>query len=287
MSTDAAPSVRRPGRRRIGAWIGTTFLAILLLYNLTPFAWMVLTSLKTDREAIQIPPTYLPEEFTWDAYTEILLVSDFARFFLNSLVIATSAAVISAALGSLAGYGFSRFGLRGRTVVLGAILASQMLPGVLTVGPYFELLTRVGLYNTYPGLVIAFVALTLPFSTWMMKGYTDSVPEELDHAAAVDGCTPFGAYRRVILPLTAPGVAAALIFAFLLTWGDLLWVLVLTTGGDMSTITLGLTRLVTQFRTVWPELMAGSVVAAVPCLLLYTWLQQYLVAGMAAGAVKE
>lgn len=278
---------RRRRGRRIGAAIATVFLALVLLYNITPFAWMVLTSLKTGSEAVRIPPTLFPEDVTFRAYTQILVYADFVRYFLNSLVIALGTAIVSAALGSLAGYGFSRFAFRGRAVLLAAILASQMLPGVLLVGPYFEVLSRVGLYNTYVGVILAFTTITLPFSAWMMKGYTDSVPREIDQAAAVDGCTPLRAYLRVVLPLTAPGAVAALAFSFLLAWGDLLWVLVLTTGKDMSTLTLGLTRLVTQFRTVWPQLMAGSVIAVVPCLVLYTWLQRYLVAGMASGATKE
>ena len=167
------------------------------------------------------------------------------------------------------------------------ILASQMLPGVLLVGPYFKMLATVDLYNTYPGLILAFTAITLPFSTWMLKGFIDSVPEELDDAALIDGCSSLGAFVRVILPLIAPGMVATVIFAFLLAWGDLLWVLVLTSGEKMTTVTLGLTRLVTQFRIIWPQLMAGSTIAALPALILYMLLQNHLVAGLTAGAVKE
>jgi multiple sugar transport system permease protein len=143
------------------------------------------------------------------------------------------------------------------------------------------------IHNTYPGLILAFTAITLPFSTWMLKGFMDSVPEELDDAALIDGCTPLGAYVKVILPLIAPGMVATVIFAFLLAWGDLLWVLVLTSGEKMTTVTLGLTRLVTQFRIIWPQLMAGSMIGALPPLILYLVLQNYLVAGLTAGAVKE
>jgi multiple sugar transport system permease protein len=149
------------------------------------------------------------------------------------------------------------------------------------------MLSTVELYNTYPGLILAFTAITLPFSTWMLKGFIDSVPEELDDAALIDGCGPLGAYLRVILPLIAPGMVATVIFAFLLAWGDLLWVLVLTSGEKMTTVTLGLTRLVTQFRIIWPQLMAGSTIGAVPPLILYLLLQNYLVEGLTAGAVKE
>ncbi len=148
------------------------------------------------------------------------------------------------------------------------------------------MLARLGLYNTYPGLILAFTTITLPFSTWMLKGFTDTVPQELDQAALVDGCTRLGAYARVILPVIVPGMIATMIFAFLLAWGDLLWALVLTSGDDMATVTLGLSRLVTQFRIIWPQLMAGSVVAAFPPVVLYLVLQRYLVAGLTGGALK-
>lgn len=281
---------RRPRRRRLtGGWrlAVYAFLGVVLLYNLTPFAWMVLTSLKTDAEALRIPPTVLPEEPTVEAYVQLLLYADFIVYFRNSFIVALGAALLSTALGALAAYGASRFRFVGRGALLTFVLASQMLPGILLVGPYFEVLSRVGLYNTYIGVILAFTTLTLPFSVWMLKGYTDTVPAELDQAARVDGCTPFAAYRRVVLPLIAPGLVATIVFAFLLSWGDLLWVLVLTSGEDMATFTLGLTRLVTQFRTYWPQLMAGSVVAVVPCVILYSWLQRYLVTGLSAGAVKQ
>ncbi|HAL61433.1 MAG TPA: carbohydrate ABC transporter permease [Chloroflexi bacterium] len=275
------------GKRRRGAVIAYLFLALVCLYNLAPFVWMVFTSLKTDKEAYAIPPTFWPQEPTSEAYTQVLLWTNFPRYFLNSTVISLGTALLSTLIGSLAGYGFSRFIFRGRATLIGIILASQMLPGVLLVGPYFKVLAKFGLYNTYPGLILAFTSITLPFSTWMLKGYIDTVPEELDQAALIDGCTRLGAYSRVILPVIAPGMVATMIFAFLLAWGDLLWVLVLTSGDKMATVTLGLSRLVTQFRIIWPQLMAGSAVGALPPVILYLVLQNYLVEGLTAGAVKE
>ena len=170
---------------------------------------------------------------------------------------------------------------------MGIILATQMLPGVLLVGPYFKLLAKMNLYNTYPGLILAFSTITLPFSTWMMKGFIDTVPAEMDQAGLIDGCNTLGVFFRVVMPVITPGMVATMIFAFLLAWGDLLWVLVLTSGDSMATVTLGLSRLVTQFRIIWPQLMAGSVVGAMPPIILYLFLQNYLVKGLTAGAVKE
>jgi multiple sugar transport system permease protein len=270
----------------------TTVLAYLILigvclFNLLPFVFMLFTSLKTDQEAYAIPPTFWPKRATLDAYTQIIVWSDFPRYFLNSTIVSLGTALLSTVLGALAGYGFSRFDFRGRGSYMGLILATQMLPGVLLVGPYFKLLSAVGLYDTYLGLILAFTTITLPFSVWMMKGFVDTVPEELDHAALVDGCTPLGAFVRVVLPVIGPGMVATIVFAFLLAWGDLLWALVLTSSDDMAMVTLGLSRLVTQFRVIWPQLMAGSVIASVPCMVLYLTLQNYLVKGLTAGAVKE
>jgi multiple sugar transport system permease protein len=274
-------------RLRPGLILAYLVLGLVLLYTITPFLWMIFTSLKSDKEAVTIPPTLWPKEPTLEAYIQILLWGNFPIWFLNSTIISLGTALLSTVIGSFAGYGFSRFSFRGRATLIGIILSSQMLPGVLLVGPYFKMLSTVELYNTYPGLILAFTAITLPFSTWMLKGFIDSVPEELDDAALIDGCTPLGAYLKVILPLIAPGMVATIIFAFLLAWGDLLWVLVLTSGEKMTTVTLGLTRLVTQFRIIWPQLMAGSMIGALPPLILYLLLQNYLVEGLTAGAVKE
>jgi len=274
-------------KRRRSAIIAYLFLALVCFYNIIPFVWMVFTSFKTDKEAYAIPPTLWPQQPTTEAYAQVLLWTKFPRYFLNSTVISLGTALLSTLVGSLAGYGFSRFVFRGRATLIGIILASQMLPGVLLVGPYFKMLAKVGLYNTYPGLILAFTTITLPFSTWMLKGFIDTVPEELDQAAMVDGCTRLGAYYKVVMPVIAPGMVATMIFAFLLAWGDLLWVLVLTSGENMATVTLGLSRLVTQFRIIWPQLMAGSVIGALPPTILYVLLQNHLVAGLTAGAVKE
>ena len=169
---------------------------------------------------------------------------------------------------------------------MGVLLASQMLPGVLLVGPYFKMLCWLGLYNSRFGLIIALTTITLPFSTWMLKGFLDTVPRELDEAALVDGCGRLRTFLRVIMPVITPGMVATVIFAFLLAWGDLLWALVLTSSEGMTTVTLGLSRIVTEFRIIWPMMMAGSVIAAIPPLFLYLLLQKYLIQGLTRGAVK-
>ena len=263
------------------------FLILVCIYCLIPFAWMLSTSLKTEAEAFRIPPTWIPLEPTIDSYIGIWVRKNFGIYFLNSTVISLTTAVLSTFFGTLAGYGFSRFFFRRRKFLIGFFLATQMLPGVLLVGPYFKILSRLGLYDTRTGLIIAFLTICLPFSTWMMKGFIDKVPLELDQSAMVDGCSRIGLFFKIILPIVAPGMVATILFEFLLAWGDLLWALCLTSSENMITVTLGIARTVGEFRIIWPMLMAGSLVGGMPAILLYIFLQRLLVQGLTAGAVKE
>ena len=263
------------------------FLIMVCIYCLIPFAWMLSTSLKTETEAFRIPPTWIPLAPTIESYIGIWVRKNFGVYFLNSTVISLATAMLSTFFGALAGYGFSRFLFRGRKFLIGFFLATQMLPGVLLVGPYFKIMSSVGLYDTRTGLIIAFLTICLPFSTWMMKGFIDKVPEELDQSAMVDGCSRIGLFFKIILPIVAPGMVATILFAFLLAWGDLLWALCLTSSENMITVTLGIARTVGEFRIIWPMLMAGSLVGGMPAILLYIFLQRLLVQGLTAGAVKE
>ena len=263
------------------------FLILVCIYCLIPFAWMLSTSLKTETEAFRIPPTWIPLEPTIESYIGIWVRKNFGMYFLNSTIISLATAILSTFFGALAGYGFSRFLFRGRKFLIGFFLATQMLPGVLLVGPYFKIMSRLGLYDTRTGLIIAFLTICLPFSTWMMKGFIDKVPEELDQSAMVDGCSRIGLFFKIVLPIVAPGMVATILFAFLLAWGDLLWALCLTSSENMITVTLGIARTVGEFRIIWPMLMAGSLIGGMPAILLYIFLQRLLVQGLTAGAVKE
>jgi multiple sugar transport system permease protein len=263
------------------------FLILISIYALLPFAWMLSTSLKTEAEAFRIPPTWVPIEPTLYAYIYMWTKKNFGIYFLNSTIISLGTAILSTFFGALAGYGFSRFVFKGRKFLIGFFLATQMLPGVLLVGPYFKILSKFGLYDTRTGLIIAFLTICLPFSTWMMKGFIDRVPDALDQAALVDGCSRLGVFFRIILPISAPGMVATIIFAFLLAWGDLLWVICLTSTESMVTVTLGIARTVGEFRIIWPMLMSGALMGGMPAIILYLLLQRLLVQGLTAGAVKE
>ncbi|MDR7522585.1 MAG: carbohydrate ABC transporter permease [Armatimonadota bacterium] len=263
------------------------FAGLVGVFVFFPFVWMVLTSLKTETEALRIPVVWLPDRPTLAAYVTMWLRKNYATYFFNSTVVSLTTAVISTLLGAMAGYGFSRFALGGRGFLMGFVLTTQMLPGVLVVGPYFRILSAVGLYDTRTGLIIAFLTICLPFATWMLKGFIDGVPRELDEAAMVDGCSRFWIFFGIVLPLVRPGMVATMLFAFLLAWGDLLWVATLTHSEGMVTVTLAIARTVLEFYVNWPEMMAGALMGGLPGIVLYLMMQRWLVAGLTAGAIKQ
>ena len=262
-------------------------LAFMVLFNLVPFFWMATSSLKTDYEVVDYPATIIPREITFDAYTRMWTQERFFQYFKNSVTVSISTAAISSLVGALAAYGFSRFAFRGKSLIMTLFLASQMIPGVLLVGPYFKMLAYVELYDTLIGLILSQTTITLPFSIWMLKGYIDTVPIEIDQAAMVDGASRARIFFSVILPNIMPGLVATIIFAFLLSWGDLLWALCLISDPLKQTMTLGITQLVGQFRVQWSDIMAATMIATIVPATLYLLLQNFLVKGFTEGAVKQ
>lgn len=261
-------------------------LFAMAAYNLLPFFWMLSSSFKSDMEVTQFPATLLPKTFTTDAYGRIWGQEGMVRYFVNSLQVSAATALLSASVGVFAAYGFSRFRFKGREGLMVLLLASQVIPGVLLVGPYFKMVSMAGLYNTQFGLILAQTTLTLPFSVWMLKGYIDSVPIEIDQAAEIDGASHLQCLRYCILPNVLPGLVATMIFAFLLAWGDLLWALCLISEPSKQTMTLGITNLVGQFRVLWSDIMAATVIGCAIPAAAYIFLQRYLVQSSAASAVK-
>lgn len=268
-------------------WIAVyAALFVMAAYNLVPFLWMVTSSLKTDMEVTQFPATIFPRALTTDAYTRIWGQEGLLQYFMNSIKVSGATALLSATIGVFCAYGFSRFRFRGRDTLMVVLLASQVIPGVLLVGPYFKMVSMAGLYNTHLGLILAQTTLTLPFSVWMLKGYIDSVPIEIDQAAQLDGASHLQTLRYCILPNILPGLVATMIFAFLLAWGDLLWALCLISEPSKQTMTLGITNLVGQFRVLWSDIMAATAISCAIPAVAYIALQRYLVKSSASSAVK-
>ncbi|TCL76270.1 carbohydrate ABC transporter membrane protein 2 (CUT1 family) [Hydrogenispora ethanolica] len=262
-------------------------LTLAALTVIVPVLWMVSTSLKTMVEMFTIPPVWIPKVITWEAFSRIWVDYPFGGYFWNSLVVVASATLISLAFSALAGYGVSRFQFRGKGVFLTFLLITQMFPSIMLLIPYYKVMRTLGLINTYTGLTLAYVSFTIPFCSWMMLGYFQGIPKELDAAASIDGCGKFRTFAQILLPLTLPGLAATAIYSFLVGWNEYMFAMILTTSENMKTVPVGIGQLIGQYRIAWNDIMAVSLVASVPLTILFLFLQKYLVSSLTAGAVKQ
>ncbi|NRQ37807.1 carbohydrate ABC transporter permease [Nonomuraea sp. NN258] len=266
-------------------------LAGLAAFTLVPLYVMVISSVKPLRD-VQGPFTWWPSEITLTPYVEMWRTVPLAGYFVNSAVVALAAMVCSTAIAVFAGYAVSRYRFAGRRTFLTVVLSTQMFPGILFLLPLFlifanvDRLTGLELVNSRGGLTLTYLTFSLPFAIWLLAGYFDAIPKELDEAAEVDGAGPMGALLRVVLPAARPGIVAVAIYSFMTAWGEVLFASVLT---DESTRTLavGLQAYATQANVYWNQVMAASLVISVPVVLGFLALQRYLVTGLTAGAVKS
>jgi len=276
--------VRR--RRLIKQFIVVSLLIIVVVVLLFPFLWMVSTSLKPPEEVFTPRPRWIPLNPTLRNFVNILGETPFPRYFLNSVVVAFVTMLLALVVTVFAGYALSRYRFRGKQAFSLWLLVSQMFPPMLLVIPIFVLMLKLGLYNTYVSLIITYGTFALPFSTWMLKAYFDTVPLDLEEAAMVDGCTRLQALARVVLPLAAPGIVTVALFVFILAWQEYMFALTLTRTTDMRTLPVGISLFLGEYRVLWGSLMAGSVVVTAPVILLFSYLQRYIVEGLTLGAVK-
>ncbi|HYR40089.1 MAG TPA: carbohydrate ABC transporter permease [Methylomirabilota bacterium] len=283
---------RAPGRdlaeRVLGGpvlWLG---LAALTLFALLPFVWVFLASFKTRAELYATPIVYLPASLSVANYVEAWTskLTPFSRFFANSLWVSSVTMVATTLVSILAGYALARFRFAGRQTFLLIFLATQMFPAVLLIAPLLSQWYALGLIDTYQALIYSNFSFTVPFTVWMLVGYFESIPLELEESAMLDGCNRFGALCRVVLPLAAPGVAATAIFAFVASWSELLFAITFTSQTEMRTLSAGLLFMVGQYEIQWGQLSAGVIISTVPVAILFTYLQRHLIQGLSAGAVK-
>ena len=277
---------RSPGRRKQLVSFGVLLFLFLLLF--LPLYWLLITSIKPNQAAFKVPPELFPSEPTLESYiSQLQDRAGFLTYFLNSVIASTFATLLSITVSVFAGYAFSRFRFPAKRAVLVFILASQMFPLVVLLVGIYILFRQLNLLDTYLGLILAFTSFSLPFSIWMMSGFFDTVPPELEQAAMVDGATRLQALLRVILPLVGPGVIAVGLYSFLNAWNNLLFALSLTSSQNMRTIPPGfLLTYVGEFQYQWADAMAGSVMVSLPMIVVFIFLQRYLIRGMTAGAVK-
>jgi multiple sugar transport system permease protein len=251
---------------------------------------MLTTSLKPLRD-VQSGFRWWPSQLTVRPFFDMWSTIPLARYFVNSLVVSCVASVASVFLALFAAYAVSRYRFRGRRPFSLVVLSTQMFPGILFLLPLYVIFVDIGnstgiqLYGSRLGLIITYLTFTLPFAIWMLVGYLDSIPRELDEAAKVDGTGPIGAFVRVVVPAATPGIVAVLIYAFMTAWGEVLFASVLTDDAT-RTLAVGLQGYATQNNVYWNQIMAASLTVSLPVVLGFLLLQRYLVAGMTAGSIK-
>ena len=279
-------STRRLAIKRSRRTVYYALLIVSILANLFPFYWMVTTSLKSWSGIFQYPPTFLPLPIDFTAYLDIFEKTRLWLWIVNSLKVCIPTTLLAMVFATTGAYALSRFNFRGRTTAGMLILITQMLPGTLLIIPIYLMFKSMDLLDTFVGLIASYATFGLPFSIWMLKGYFDSIPKELEEAAAVDGCTRVGTLLRIVLPLSLPGLTVTAMFAFVLGWNDLVWAITLVTNPDMRTNAVGLASFVGEYGTPWAQIMGASAISSLPILLLFLFLQRYLLYGLTAGAVK-
>ncbi|HEU4740455.1 MAG TPA: carbohydrate ABC transporter permease [Meiothermus sp.] len=263
-------------------------LCAVALMMTAPFLWMLLTSLKTQQEAFQFPPSLLPARPVWENYTQLFTLVPFGRYFLNTLVVTVAVVIGQLFVCSLAAYAFARLNFMGRDTLFVLYLATMMVPFQVTLIPLYLLVFQLGWVNTYWGLIAP--GLSSAYGIFLLRQAFLTVPQELIDAARIDGASEFTIYSRVFLPMNGPSLATLGVFAFLGTWTDLLWPLLIVRNPQMRTLELGLAYFqsaVPQFvQPNWPLLMAAAVVVMLPVIVVYLMAQRYFVEGIALGSVK-
>jgi multiple sugar transport system permease protein len=286
---------RGPGRRadeRRWGLLGWIYLFVLLLFALLPMIWMVLTSIKTQLSALQYPPAWIPSNVTFEQYYRLLdprsdIGGEFLRFTWNSIWISAATTVIGVAIAVPAAYAFSRFRFPGRKFLFFAVLFRNMFPAVVFLMPLFVMMRFLHLVNTQTSLVLTYLTFGLPLSIWLLKGFYDNIPVELEQAARMDGATRFQAFFLVVMPLSAPGIVATAIYSFITTWNEYVYALTFLNDDRKLTLPVGLQRFFTEYVTNWPGLMAASFIMSVPVVALFLVLQKYFVRALTEGAVKS
>ncbi|MEV6792174.1 carbohydrate ABC transporter permease [Streptomyces sp. NPDC051320] len=271
-------------------WTRRIVLTLITLFTLIPVYVMLSSSLKPLSD-VSGKFSWLPHGFSIRPYIDIWSTIPLARYFLNSLIVAGAASICSVVVAIFAAYAVSRYRFRGKRVFTVTVLSTQMFPGILFLLPLFLIFVNIGkstgidLYGSRGGLILTYLTFSLPFSIWMLIGYFDSIPKDLDEAAMVDGCGPIGALFRVVVPAATPGIIAVTLYAFMTAWGEVLFASVMT-NDNTRTLAVGLQGYSTLNDVYWNQIMAASLVVSVPVVVGFLLLQRYLVAGLTAGAVK-
>ena len=285
----------RKAQKRLGRVVLYLLVILIVIVTVAPFAWMVISSLSTKQELLQKPLHWLPQHPTLENYKAMLhgtsgkttdAAAQFMSSFKNSLTVTAIVTVISLAVGLIAAYSFSRFRFRGHDTLMNSILFTQMIPAVAIIIPMYSILSNMGLLNTKAGLVITYLSFVLPYMIWLMKGYIDGIPTDLEEAAMVDGCSRIRSFFIIVLPVAATGLAATIIFAFILSWNEFFFALNFTSTAVSKTLPVLLTDFSSKFGANYIMACTAGVLASLPPVLIALIFQRFIISGLSQGAVK-
>lgn len=260
-----------------------TALGLIVLF---PFYWMTVTSFKGEEQMRSLFSMFWPSPFILENYQQLLRKTEFISWYGNSVIVSVASTILATAVGTVGAYALARLKFLGRGFMASATLITYLVPPSILFIPLYAQIKTLGLANSLSGLILSYPSFTVPFVTWLLMGYFESIPEELEEAAMIDGATRFGAFRRIILPLAAPGVLAAALYAFTQAWNEFLYSLVFITDARLRTLPVGLASFITGDVYGWGYLMAGAVLTTLPVIAAYMYLQKYMVEGLTAGSVK-
>jgi ABC-type glycerol-3-phosphate transport system permease component len=266
-----------------------SYLVVLisLVFFIGPMLWIAYTSFRVESSIFTERILSPADKYTLQNYATILSVTDFPLYFLNSVKIGLAVTALSLFVSIIGAYGLSRFDVRGKNALIVGVFSTQMFPQVLLMIPIYLVVVALGMLNKVIGVVMGQMILILPFQIWMLKGYFDGLPSEIDDAAQIDGTNIPQRLLWVILPMAAPGIAVAAFYSFVVSWGDYLIVSIVSQGNATATVTLAIQRLTASLLVRWGQVAAVTVLAIVPTILLFSFVQSRLVEGLTAGAIKE
>lgn len=269
---------------RIGFYIIVSIACIMIFF---PFYWMVHTSLLQSSDLFRWPPIMISSHPQWQSYIQIFKVRPLSNWLLNTLIVGFLTTIVSIFVSILGAYSLSRYNFRGKRIIQIFILTVQMVPPVLLVVPIFIIFRYLHLIDNPLGLVIAFSTFSIPICIWMLKGFFDTIPIEIENAARIDGCSTVGIIFRITLPLSLPGIMAVGLFAFMLVWSEYLIARVLIMSETNYVVSLGLASFYGQYSVPWDQIMAAATIIALPAVFIFMFMQKYLLQGLTAGALKE
>ena len=268
---------------------GTLSYVVLILgacMVILPVLWMIITAVKNDLEIYQMNGSILPLEVTLTSFVRIWRDYDFALYFRNSLLVTAAAVLVSLIASALTGYGTTRFDFNGKGMFLSFILMTQMFPSIMLLVPFYKILSIYGLNNSLVGLCVVYISFTIPFCSWMMVGYYRTIPVEIDESAAIDGASSLQIFFRITLPLVRPGLVSSAIYAFITCWNEYMFAAILIMNDKMKTAAVAIAEMNGYYRIAWNDMMAASLVASIPLVIAFIFMQKSFISGLTAGAVK-